>query len=491
MRIVQQMNTLFGLRHSRRHTICVALVCAFLGLTGGATIAGRPVGSQSASFSVYLPLVTMPTTPLTNLPAITATYIGGADADELNGAGIAPDGTLIVAGVLPGYSPPGADLITLPGATGGAVVRLSAAGSGVLSVLRFGSIVRDLEINTAGHLIVCGDGGIARLSADAATVVWSASPGNVARCAVGADGTAAALTDKTVSVYDVYGALIFSWTVDGTAANDLAIDSARDQVIVGGYTQISSNLQLPWMRAYAYNGALRWRSYDFAAAPGFGADSRIERLTLGMDDNLYVAGSINGGVGASVFSRDPQDLSIPLGARLVRHDPYSDSTNTGSVKIGWFGRFNPADGSLTLAQALLTRRVSDNRGNSVTIRAIAADVRGQVFLAGDAACCMKNRDQQRIAGIAVGPYEIGEGYVAVISADFQQRLLWTTYAGPDRSGGSSTARALAVRDRQVLTVAKLNLDQTKPRSLITINAVQPVLGGPAGAEGYLILWRAP
>lgn len=470
--------------------ICVALVCAFLGLTGGATIAGRPVASQSAPFSIYLPLVTIPATPKTNLPALTATYLGDAGADELNSAGIAPDGSLIVAGALPGYAPPAAPVITLPGATDGAVVRLSAAGSSVLSVLRFGSVVRDMDINDSGHLIVCGDAGMVRLSADAATVLWSASPGNVARCAVGADGTAAALTGATVSVYDVHGAPVASWSVEGAVA-DLVVDSAREQVIVGGYTQVSSTLQLPWVRAYGYNGMLRWRSYDFTAAPGFGADSRVERLALGADGNLYVAGSINGGVGASVFSRDPKDLSIPLGTRLVKYDLYSDSTNTGSVKIAWFGRFNPADGSLSLAQALLTRRTSDNKGNSISIRAIAANEDGQVFLAGDAACCIKNRAQQRIAGIAVGPYEGGEGYVALISADFQQRLVWMPYAGPMLSGGNSAARALAVRNGKALAVATLSLDPAKPRSLITFNALQPAPGGSTGSEGYLLLWHAP
>ncbi len=369
-------------------------------------------------------------------------------------------------------------------------MRLRADGSSVLSVLRFGGVVRDLDLNESGHLIICGDAGIARLSADATAVIWSASSGDTARCAVGSDGTAAALSGMTVRVYDANGASVGSWMVD-SAATDLAVDPVRGQVIVGGYTQVSSNLQLPWVRAYAYDGTLRWRSYDFSSAPGLGADSRVERLATGADGNLYVAGSINGGVGVSVFSRDPKDLSLPLGARLVKHDLYSDSTNTGSVRIAWFGRFDPADGSLILAQALLTRRTSDARGNSVSIRAIAADERGQVFLAGDAACCMKNRDQQRIAGIAVGPYESGEGYVAVISADFRQRPVWTPYAGPSIAGGSSGARAIAVRDGKALAVATLSLDQTRPRSLITVNAVQPAPGGPTGAEGYLLLWRAP
>lgn len=456
---------------------------------GSVIVAAQSTDPQASTFRVYLPLIVTPATPLTNLSAITATYLGAAGADELNGAAFAQDGTLIVAGALPGYAPPGADLIVQPGATNGAVVRLSADGSTVLSVLRIGSVVRDLDMNASGDLILCGDMGVARLNVSATAVIWSAAPGNATRCAIGADGVVAVLAGAAVSLYDRNGALIDVWTVTGTTASDLVVDSSRAQVIVGGYTQVDSTLQLPWVRAYAYNGSLRWRSYDVSAAPGLGADSRVERLAFGADGKLYVAGSINGGIGASIFSRDPKDITMPLGTRLVKSDTYSDSTNTGSVKIAWFGRFNPEDGALELAQGLLTRRTSDNKGNSVSIRAIAADERGRVFLAGDAACCIKNRDQQRIAGVAVGPYEAGEGYVALISDDFRQRLLWTPYAGPTISGGSSAAHALAVRNGNVLTVAKLNLD--KPRSLITVNAIQPTPGGSTGSEGYLLLWRAP
>jgi hypothetical protein len=467
----------------------IVIVGVLVAAMGSVVAVGQSADPQQLAFRVYLPLIVTPATPLTNLAAITATYLGAAGADELNGAALAPDGTLVVAGALPGYAPPGADVIVQPGATNGAVVRLSADGSSVLSVLRIGSIVRDLDMNTSGALVVCGDMGIARLNASATAVIWSATPGNATRCAIGADGVVAALTGASVSVYDGNGALIGSWTATGTTASDLVVDSARTQVIVGGYTQVNSTLQLPWVRAYAYNGGVRWRSYDVSAAPGLGADSRVERLALGADGKLYVAGSINGGIGASIFSRDPKDVTLPLGARLVKSDEYSDSTNTGSVKIAWFGRFNPEDGVLELAQGLLTRRTSDNKGNSVSIRAIAADERGRVFLAGDAACCIKNRDQQRIAGVAVGPYESGEGYVALVSEDFRQRLVWTPYAGPTISGGSSAANALAVRNGNVLTVAKLNLD--KPRSLITVNAIQPTPGGSTGSEGYLLLWRAP
>lgn len=440
---------------------------------------------------IYLPLVVKPLAALTNLPARAATYIGGIGADEFNAAGIAADGTLLAAGALPAYAPGGVPVTTVPGATSGAVVRMSADGANMLSILRIGAVVRDLEVNETGQTSVCGDFGVARLNASATGTIWSATPGDVARCALGADGVTVALTGNTVAVYDANGALLHSWSVNGTAARDLVVDSARSRVIVGGYTQVSGSLQLPWLRAYTYTGAIEWISYDFASAPGLGADSRIERLAMGADGRLYVAGSINGGAGASVFARDPKNINLALGARLVKSDEYSDPFNMGSATISWFGRFNPVDGALDLAQSLLTRRTSDAKGNSVRIKAIAADDEGRVFLAGDAACCIKNRGQQQVGGIAVGPYEIGEGYLAMVTADFRLRVIWTPYSGPAVSGGGSAARALAVRNGQVLSVATLSLDPAKQRGLIGVNAFQAALAGPSGSEGYLLLWQAP
>jgi hypothetical protein len=77
-------------------------------------------------------------------------------------------------------------------------------------MLRIGSIVRDLDMNISGALVVCGDTEVARLNASATAVIWSATPGNTTRCAIGADGVIAALAGASVSVYDGNGALIGS-----------------------------------------------------------------------------------------------------------------------------------------------------------------------------------------------------------------------------------------------------------------------------------------
>jgi hypothetical protein len=89
----------------------IVIISVLVAAMGSVVAVGQSADPQQLAFRVYLPLIVTPATPLTNLSAITATYLGAASADELNGAAFAQDGTLIVAGALPGYAPPGADLI--------------------------------------------------------------------------------------------------------------------------------------------------------------------------------------------------------------------------------------------------------------------------------------------------------------------------------------------------------------------------------------------
>ncbi|NJO81424.1 MAG: hypothetical protein HC828_00805 [Blastochloris sp.] len=73
---------------------------------------------------------------------------------------------------------------------------------------------------------------------------------------------------------------------------------------------------------------------------------------MGRDDKLYFAGTINGGTGVSVFSRDPKDIDIKLGKdRAIETDNYTKPFNIGSVKMSWYGRFqscrrHPGTGSI-------------------------------------------------------------------------------------------------------------------------------------------------
>jgi hypothetical protein len=422
------------------------------------------------------------------LRVITATYLGGSGAEAAGGVVIAPDGSLVVAGAFPGYAPSGVPQITVPGFTTGAVVRLSPNGRELRSVTRIGGTLKDVEINDAGQLVVCGVFGVAMLNGDASSVTWSATPGAVDRCAVGSDGTTAVLVDNAISVYSAAGTALGNWTLAGTDATDVAVDGAGASVIASGYTQATPTLQIPYLRAFAYDGTLRWRSYDFADAPGLGADTRAERVAIGADGKLYMAGSINGGTGVSVFSRDPKDLSIALDTRLAVIDRFTNPFNTGSVKIGWFGRFNPADGTLERAQSLVTRLSSD-RGNSISIKELTADSTGRIFIVGDTACCIRDRDGLLVNGITPGAYESGEGFFLALSADFLTRRSWVVFTAPGVSGGGSPLVGVATRGNSVALAGTFNTRAGTARGLITVNALQPSFGGTA--EAYLVVAPKP
>lgn len=452
------------------------------------------VSSQSNDSQVFLPLIrngAATTPPPTggdgDIQVSAATYLGGAGDDSTSAVDVALDGSIVLAGTMSGFNPGNVTPTSLLGGGKGVVVRLDKTGQSVSSVSRIGDTVDDLEIDDTGNIAVCGDFGVAMLNADARAVVWSATPGIGRRCATGRDGTTAVLVEDKVSVYNSTGTPLGNWAIGGSQQNDIAVDSVNALVIATGFTQVSGNLQLPFIRAWSYAGDLQWKSYDFSSAPGLGADTRGERIAMGRDGKLYFAGSINGGTGVSVFSRDPKDINVKLDKdRSIVTDKYTNPFNIGSVKMTWFGRFNPADGTLELGQSLLTRRTSDDKGNSIGVEAIAADADGRVYLAGGAACCIKERDSQQVAGVTVGSYESGEGYFFVVSPDFKERLIWTPFAAPGLSAGGSPATGVGVRDAVVAVGINLNPRDTGQRELITFNALQSTPG--TLPEAYAAVW---
>ncbi len=444
--------------------------------------------------TIYLPLVLR--SPVvqtsTNLPIFSATHIGGAGSDSASAVDVDLSGNVVWAGGLVGSNPAieGVAPVTLLGGGDGAIVRFDGYGTSVLSVTRIGTNVRDLEIGGAGPMVVCGDFGVAVLNASAASVLWSATPGAVRRCAIGSDGTTAASVGTQLYTYAADGQPLGSWSSGGASGDldalDLAVASASQAVIVTGYKQIN-DLQVAFLSAWSYSGTPRWTSYDFSASAVNGAnisaDTRGKRVAIGRDGKLYFAGSINGGTGASIFSRDPQNVALTLGGdRNVTTDSYNTATNTGSVSIIWYGRYNPADGSLEQGQAALTR-TSDGKGNSIGIKTITADEAGRIYLGGDAYYQIHNRAARQVAGTTVGPYASGEGYLLVVSADLKQRHIWTGFAGPAVSAGGSPVVGVAVRNG----IAAIAISLNNGRLITTANALQPS-PGPL-ADGYLAVWR--
>ena len=429
------------------------------------------------------PQVSVTVTPVDNLEVATASYLGGSSSDQLNGVDVAPDGNVVIGGSLPSYTAAGITPVVINGGTDGAVVRLDRNGRTVLSLTKIGAVVSDLEINAQNQIIVCGDFGLALLNATADQLLWQHAPGRVNRCALGNDGVAAGLAGATLYLYD--GSQLRSWTVAGSAVYDVAVAGAEQLVIATGYTQLTANLQVAFIRAWRYDGSEVWRSYDYPAVTGYGADTRGERVTIGRDGLLYFAGTINGGTGASIFARDPKDLNQSAAAKTVKFDRFNDPTNTGSIKMTWYGRYAPATGELILGQSLLTR-LTNGKGNSITPQALMADETGQLYVAGSKAADLERRTDRQVDGQAVGNYESGEGYLLAVAADFRSRLVWTPFARSGYAAGNSPVNAIAVRNGIAALV--LTQDNSKERRLITTaSAWQPEPPGGA-TDGYLLVW---
>jgi hypothetical protein len=451
-----------------------------LPLLVGSSLAARPADQGNAAF-LPLVLTARGATTSTNLDASAATHLGGAQADSGSAVAIASDGSVLFGGTMPSYEPPVAS-VQEPDETAGIVMRFDRTGRSLLGATRIRGTVNDLEVSQNDLIVVCGDFGVAglRLTETALSQIWSGGVGAGKRCSVGSDDTAAVLVGSEVVVFNDQNGLNSRWKIGSGTANDIAVDDAQKQVFVTGFVQISRNLQIPFIRAFNYDGTPRWKSYDFAAGtPNLGsADTRGERIAIGGDGKLYFAASINGGTGVSIFTRDPKDTSKSASDRTVVTDKYTNPFNVGSVKMLWFARFDPTNGELELAQSLVTRR-SDDKGNSIGAASITADIDGTVYLAGSAAAFIANRDNIRVAGIAPGDYSGSDAYVLIVSPDFTQRYTWVTFTG---AGGNGVANAVAVRNRHAALAGTVNSGR-----FISHNAIQPQPGGDK--EAYLAVWR--
>jgi hypothetical protein len=259
-------------------------------------------------------------------------------------------------------------------------------------------------------------------------------------------------------------------------------------VIVTGYKQLTSNLQVAFIRAWHYDGALAWKSYDYEQVSGLGADTRGERVAIGRDGLLYFGGTINGGTGASIFARDPKELAQSAADRTVKTDRFTDPFNVGSIKMTWLGRYDPENGALLLGQSLLTR-LSNGRGNSIVPLALMADSNGRLYVAGNKAADLERRTDRQINDRPVGNYASGEGYLLVLSPDFTERLLWTPFARAGHTAGDSPAVGVSVQNGVAAVV--LTQSNTDPERRLITSANSLLAEPPGGAsDGYVAVWPA-
>ncbi|MCC5829936.1 MAG: PKD domain-containing protein [Phycisphaeraceae bacterium] len=346
----------------------------------------------------------------------TSSWLGGAGNDqEVRGAIIQSDGTVVLAANIGNAQPGGLTPDLLGSATGsssGAIIRLSADGTQVLSVARLAGKVMDLAADSAGNLYVAmWTEGFAKLNPDATSVLWSKSTmdlgfANVQRIDAGPDGYVAVLGGGSldagttlgghVQVFDPTG-IHLGGVSDSKWKNDVAIHEPSGTVVFLGYRNATDGasglpVQISYYRGIAYDGTIKYTGYDWSGNPNSPdylnsptnnmADTRGYRAAIGDDGYLYLAFESAGG--NNLFRYDPFDINTPVS--LAGGDSFHSPFNTGANHITFFGKYEPATGEFVNGNHFLTR-LTNGSGNTAFMRRgdIHADSEGRVYVVGQSA----------------------------------------------------------------------------------------------------------
>ncbi|MEV0001638.1 hypothetical protein AB0H28_05030 [Micromonospora sp. NPDC050980] len=349
----------------------------------------------------------------------------------------------------------GGPVTTIGRGGAGAVLLLDGTGRRLLRTVRLAGAVEDLEARRpGGEIAVATDRGVMLLDPTADRVRWQRG-GAAGRVAVGSAGTVAALRGSTVTVYDLGGATLGRVALPGRTVRDVAVDDRSGLVFVSGFRQTGGGrcvpVQIAYLHAYDRRGKLRWRAYDHPAdrLGDLCADSRADRVAMGRDGRLYLAGETAGG--NTIFSRSAGDPG--RAAPNVVTDDFSRASNTADAHYTYLARFDPASGRQLAGQVVISRIDSKgDRGNTITPLAVTADESGRIYAGGVSAYQIAGRSQVTLGGRRLAPYAGGDAWVLVLSADLRRRLTWVVFT----DGGAGVVRGVAVAGGVAAAVAQVD-----------------------------------
>ena len=455
--------------------------------------ADRPIRTRSRPFPAEIGIsrpnrcATAPSAGMVSASTLgsqTASYFGTGTTDTVTAVEIAADCSVLVAGrigALDGMAAP-QPLVQGVASSTGMLAELIYDGRFVRRQRSFGTVINDLSTNASDDLLIGGDAGLARLSANLHSVLWSKTTlGAASRVALGNDGTAAALFGKTLRIFDAQGIELANRAFGDSEVNDVAIDASG--VYVTGFAQRDggpcSQLQVAWVRSYTRTGAERWKAWDWthaeaAATSSSCADSRGLRIAIGRDGGLYFAGESAGG--NTIYRY--QSKSLTENAPNVATDAYNSAYNTASNHITYIAKLDPADGRVQTGQLILSR-LSSGKGNTIRPRAITADEQGRVYVAGVSACCTQNRSGLIFNNATMVDYAGGDPFVLVLSTDLRTRHLWFSAAngGNGEALGIAASRGLAALGSRA-NAAPMAIDR----------ALQATRPATATTGGHVMTW---
>lgn len=455
-------------------------------------------------FILLLTAVAQPSTavPSSDTTIVYATYLGTAAVDnEAVALEINPTQELVIA-------------LNLNGT--GYLRRLSGDGRTLLQEISTGGRLDDMDINRAtGEVAAVGDFGLrvytADLTSEQASRAQSLASGHK-RVGIATDGRIITSAGNQISLWSATGSLLSQNSIaSGRTVLDVAISTEQGHVYVGGFWQASGQYQSPFLYAYANNNltTLAWRSYDYwkslvdAAQPyALTADSRLYRIAIGRDNQLYILGEAHGGV--TVFKTNGRRFDGMQGSDLtyisaVEIDNWNRMHNTNSAKKAFVARVNYQTGWVEQGQFILPRwdnngtagAGSSTRNFTVSEGSLAADEQGNVYVGGSVGTYMKGRFEGTLTlnGQPLGaqPANDKEMTLYIVNHDFTQRQTWAAFT---QAAGDGSTTGIAASNGVVAISGR----STQGTLFTTADATRPTPFNPSNSaleDAYLAVLSAP
>jgi hypothetical protein len=395
-------------------------------------------------------------------------------------------------------------------------LRLIAPSTGqTVAEISTGGKIHDMDVNRAtGEVAVVGAFGLKVYTADLASEqVGRAQPLSAGNKRVGmaSDGRIVTSAGNQVSVWSNAGVLVSSTTITSRTVLDVAISAEQGQVYVGGFWQASGNYQSPFLYAYAPHDLENrvWRSYDYwkslvdAAKPyALTADSRLYRIAIGRDNQLYILGEAHGGV--TVFKTNGYRFDGMQGSDLayisaVEIDNWNKMHNTNSAKKAFVARVNYQTGLVERGQFILPRwdnngtagAGSSTRNFTISEGSLAVDEAGNIYVGGSVGTYMKGRYEGtlRLNGQPLGaqPANDREMTIYIVNAEMTERLTWAAFT---KDGGDGIVTGIAASNGVVAFSGR----STQGTLFTTADATRPTPFNPSETsleDAYLAILNAP
>lgn len=291
------------------------------------------------------------------------------------------------------------------------------------------------------------------------------------RITVGEAGTVAAITAHGLFVFTGAGVPLGAASIGGELRDVAVVDSAGLIVVAGSREQMVCDrpLQVATLAGFDLAGAPRWSAYggdergdrcddgDFTLA-----DTRGVAVSRGEDGHVYFLAEVEGE--NNPFHNRPGHPEVP--AANVVFDRYSEPEATEAAVFSYHARFAP-DGAHLLGQYFTL----PDAGAIVRPRSIAADVHGNVFVAGSASHSLGAADERALTA----RLDATAGYFQVLEPDFEARRVFHTIDADDMT---SELIDLAIDDGRALALLHAHMLPGRPAP-----------GGlPAGPS--LLVWPA-